>query len=96
MKKIGLTLMLLIILSTSSYATKYVPGSSSARQEAAAASNQMAREQMEQNAKNIKPNTNIPSLEPTGVWNAPVNIDCYDTNINKWTKCEVQTLKQKP
>jgi type II secretory pathway pseudopilin PulG len=96
MKKFGLVLMVLMGLSASSYASKYVHGSTSARQDSAAINNQIAREQFEQHQKNNKPKTNIPSLEPSGVWNAPVFIDCYDTNINQWTKCEVQTLKEKP
>jgi type II secretory pathway pseudopilin PulG len=88
MKKFNLVLMVLMSLSTSSYATKYMPGSTSARQDSAAASNQMAREQFEQHQKN-KPN-----LKSADVWNAPVNIDCYDTNKNQWEKCQVQTLKE--
>jgi hypothetical protein len=95
MKKFGLILMMLISLSTSSYATKYMNGSTSARQDAAAASNQMAREQFEQHQKNSKPNTNISSLQPVDVWKAPVIVNCYDTNKNQWAKCELQALDQK-
>jgi hypothetical protein len=89
MKKFGLILMFLTTLSTSSYATKYVHGSTSSKQDAASLSNQMVRELIDQHQKNY------PNLKSKDVWNAPVNIDCYDTNKNQWEKCQIQTLKEK-